>query len=116
MGKCSEFQAAILSGLTSTEWTVTSGHLRAKTLAVGPPTYPAPMQQIRLIGRQNSGAREAEEEEAVEEEAVEEEEDDGGGIAAAVGVVVVGGGGVASSVVVVVVAADDAIFVFRLVM
>ena len=109
MGKCSEFQAAILSGLTSTEWTVTSGHLRAKTLAVGPPTYPAPMQQIRLIGRQNSGAREAEEEEAVEEE----EEDGGGGIAAAV-VVVVGGGGVASSGVVV--AADDAIFVFRLVM
>lgn len=46
MGNLSEFHCAIRCSLRSTTVTVMSGHLYAITLHVGPPTYPAPMQQI----------------------------------------------------------------------
>lgn len=49
MGRVSEFQALMRDSLTSTTVTVISGHICAITLHVGPPTYPAPMQQILLI-------------------------------------------------------------------
>lgn len=49
MGSVSEFQASIRDSLTSTTVTVISGHIWAITLHVGPPTYPAPMQQILFI-------------------------------------------------------------------
>ena len=45
-GKLSEFQAWILSSDLSTTVTLMSGHLFAITAHVGPPTYPAPTQQI----------------------------------------------------------------------
>jgi hypothetical protein len=46
MGKLSEFQRSICLGLMSTTVTLTCGHLKAMTAMVGPPTYPAPKQQI----------------------------------------------------------------------
>ena len=46
IGSCSEFQASILSFDISTTCTEISGHFQAITLQVGPPTYPAPIQQI----------------------------------------------------------------------
>ena len=49
MGSVSEFQALIRDSLTSTTVTCISGHIWAITLQVGPPTYPAPMQQIFFI-------------------------------------------------------------------
>lgn len=49
IGKWLEFQASILDWLRSTTVTQISGHLYAITAHVGPPTYPAPIQQILLI-------------------------------------------------------------------
>lgn len=49
MGRVSEFQALMRDSLMSTTVTVIPGHICAITLHVGPPTYPAPMQQIRFI-------------------------------------------------------------------
>lgn len=49
MGSLSEFHCLIRSLLKSTTVTVISGHFQAITLQVGPPTYPAPKQQIFLI-------------------------------------------------------------------
>lgn len=49
MGRVSEFQALMRDSLMSTTVTVISGHIWAITLHVGPPTYPAPMQQILFI-------------------------------------------------------------------
>lgn len=49
MGNLLEFHCAILSLLKSTTVTFMSGHFKAITLQVGPPTYPAPKQQIFLI-------------------------------------------------------------------
>lgn len=49
MGRVSEFQALMRDSLTSTTVTVIPGHICAITLHVGPPTYPAPIQQIRFI-------------------------------------------------------------------
>lgn len=49
MGKVSEFQALMRDSLTSTTVTVIPGHICAITLHVGPPTYPAPIQQILFI-------------------------------------------------------------------
>ena len=46
--KSSLFHAAILSELTSTTLKIISLHLSAKTDIVGPPTYPAPIQQTFL--------------------------------------------------------------------
>ena len=43
------FQAAILASFKSTTVTLISGHFWAITAMVGPPTYPAPIQQIFLI-------------------------------------------------------------------
>lgn len=51
-GSCvrsSEFHAAMRCGLTSTIVTLISGHCWAMMEQVGPPTYPAPMQQIEVI-------------------------------------------------------------------
>lgn len=51
-GSCersSEFHAAIRWGFTSTMVTLISGHCCATTEHVGPPTYPAPMQQMLRI-------------------------------------------------------------------
>ena len=50
IGNLSEFQASILGLLRSTTVTQISGHFSAITAHVGPPTYPAPMQQILLTG------------------------------------------------------------------
>lgn len=47
--KSCEFHAAIRWGFTSTIVTVMSGHCCASTEHVGPPTYPAPIQQILVI-------------------------------------------------------------------
>jgi hypothetical protein len=49
MGSWSLFQAAILGSQMSTTTTSIDGHLSAMTAIVGPPTYPAPMQQIFTI-------------------------------------------------------------------
>lgn len=49
MGRVSEFQALMRDSLMSTTVTVISGHMWAIMLHVGPPTYPAPMQQILFI-------------------------------------------------------------------
>ena len=46
MGRLDEFHAAMRLSLRSQTVTLTSGHLRAMTDMVGPPTYPAPRQQI----------------------------------------------------------------------
>src|SRR6478672_13849038 len=43
------FHAAILFSFKSTTVTWISGHFCAITAIVGPPTYPAPMQQIFVI-------------------------------------------------------------------
>lgn len=48
MGKLSEFQAFILSILKSTTFICICGHFMAITAQLGPPTYPAPMQQMFL--------------------------------------------------------------------
>lgn len=45
----SEFHCDMRSTLRSTTVTRMSGHFNAMTLHVGPPTYPAPMQQIFVI-------------------------------------------------------------------
>ena len=49
MGNLSEFHWSILGLLISTTVTVRSGHFEAIREQVGPPTYPAPIQQIFLI-------------------------------------------------------------------
>lgn len=49
IGSFSEFHESILGLLKSTTVTLISGHFSAMTLHVGPPTYPAPIQQIALI-------------------------------------------------------------------
>lgn len=49
IGSLSEFHESILGLLKSTTVTLISGHFSAMTLHVGPPTYPAPIQQIALI-------------------------------------------------------------------
>lgn len=49
IGNFSEFHESILGLLKSTTVTFISGHFSAMTLHVGPPTYPAPIQQIALI-------------------------------------------------------------------
>lgn len=46
IGNLLEFHCDILSLLKSTTVTLISGHFKAMTLQVGPPTYPAPKQQI----------------------------------------------------------------------
>mmetsp|Transcript_8818 Transcript_8818/g.16123 ORF Transcript_8818/g.16123 Transcript_8818/m.16123 type:complete len:110 (+) Transcript_8818:1395-1724(+) len=46
MGRVEEFQASICFWLRSTTQTRTLGQFAAMTAMVGPPTYPAPMQQI----------------------------------------------------------------------
>lgn len=46
MGRLSEFHCRMRSLLRSTTVILMSGHLSAITAHVGPPTYPAPMQQI----------------------------------------------------------------------
>src|SRR6218665_1285064 len=43
------FQAAIRASFKSTTVTLISGHFCAMTAIVGPPTYPAPIQQMFLI-------------------------------------------------------------------
>ncbi len=48
--KSFSFHAFIHSLLISTTWKIKSGHFAAITVIVGPPTYPAPMQQIFFIG------------------------------------------------------------------
>lgn len=49
IGSLSEFHCATRSLLKSTTVTFISEHFKAMTLQVGPPTYPAPKQQIFLI-------------------------------------------------------------------
>lgn len=49
IGNFSEFHESILGLLKSTTVTLISGHFSAMTLHVGPPTYPAPIQQMDLI-------------------------------------------------------------------
>ena len=49
LDKFLEFHSFILNSLKSTTFIWISGHLSAKTDIVGPPTYPAPIQQIFLI-------------------------------------------------------------------
>lgn len=49
IGNFSEFHASILGLLKSTTVTLISGHFSAMTLHVGPPTQPAPIQQIALM-------------------------------------------------------------------
>ena len=49
LSKLSLFQASIRSWFISTTLTLICGHFKAITAIVGPPTYPAPMQQICFI-------------------------------------------------------------------
>lgn len=49
IGNFSEFHESIRGLLKSTTVTLISGHFNAMTLQVGPPTYPAPIQQMALI-------------------------------------------------------------------
>lgn len=49
MGRLSEFHWSMRSVLRSTTVTVISGHFKAMTAHVGPPTQPAPMQQMCVM-------------------------------------------------------------------